>query len=173
MINFNQKRPWLRVGLAGGALVLAALGGVVAQAKPGGHGMGGWGFGGPPEQAARMIDHMMDGLNATDAQRAQVKQIAESLATDLKPQRDAGRALRDKAAALLTSPNVDANAAEQLRQQMLSQHDQMSRRVMTAMLDVSRVLTPEQRAKVAERMKQRGDAMRERHERMERGQPRT
>jgi len=175
----NPGRRWIRVGIAGGALAAAALIGVVAQAQPGGmrgmHGGPMW-FGGSPEHAARAIDHMLDGLNATEAQRTQVKQIAQGLATDMKPQREAGKALRDKATALLTAPNVDANAAEQLRQQMLTQHDQMSRRVMTAMLDVSRVLTPEQRAKVAERLKQREEKMRERHERherTERGQPKS
>jgi Spy/CpxP family protein refolding chaperone len=40
----------------------------------------------------------------------------------------------------------------------------MSRRVTQAILDASRVLTPEQRAKLAERMKQRRD-MAERHRR--------
>jgi periplasmic protein CpxP/Spy len=55
---------------------------------------------------------------------------------------------------------------------MIQQHDQTSRRMLQAMLDASKVLTPEQRAKIAERMKQRGDMMRERAQRMEREQPR-
>jgi len=194
MTNTQRKFGWLRAGLAGGALAVAAVGGVLAQAQPGGHGkagmhgshgMGGMdmgmgagmgagmGMGGSPERAAKMMDHMLDGLNATEAQRAQIKQIAAGLATDMKPQHEAGRVLRDKATALMTAPNVDANAAEQLRQQMLAQHDQMSRRMMTAMLDVSRVLTPEQRAQMAERMKQRESAMNDRRQRMERGQPKS
>ena len=69
------------------------------------------------------------------------------------------------------APNVDAAAAESLRQQMLQQHDQASRRMLQAMLDVSKVLTPEQRVKLGERMKQRADTMRERRQRMEREQP--
>jgi Spy/CpxP family protein refolding chaperone len=63
---------------------------------------------------------------------------------------------------LFTQPIVDANAAEALRQQMLVQHDQASKRMMLAMLDVSRVLTPEQRQKLGEQMAQR-HAMMERH----------
>ena len=35
---------------------------------------------------------------------------------------------------------------------MLAQHDQASKRTLQAMLDVSRVLTPEQRKALAERM---------------------
>ena len=64
---------------------------------------------------------------------------------------------------LFRQPTVDANAAEALRQQMLQQHDQASRRMLQAMLDVSRVLTPEQRAQLAQRMQQRREMM-QRHE---------
>jgi Spy/CpxP family protein refolding chaperone len=63
---------------------------------------------------------------------------------------------------------VDAGAAEALRQQMLTQHDQASKRVLQAMLDVSKVLTPEQRAKIGERMKQRQTIMQERMQREQR-----
>jgi protein CpxP len=69
---------------------------------------------------------------------------------------------------VFTAPNVDANAAEALRQQMLAQHDQVSRRMLTAMLDISRVLTPEQRARLAARAQERATRM---HDRMEHMQP--
>ena len=56
--------------------------------------------------------------------------------------------------------------SRRVRQQMLQQHDQSSRRRMQAMLDASAVLTPEQRAQLAERMKQRREMMqRHQHER--------
>ena len=110
-------------------------------------------FGGPPERIERGVDRMLDGLQATDAQRAQVKQIALAAATDLKAQREAGRGLFERNLQLFAAPVVDANAAEQLRQQMLAQQDQASRRVLQAMLEISRVLSPEQRATLAQRMK--------------------
>ena len=74
---------------------------------------------------------------------------------------------------IFAAPNVDAAAAESVRQQMLQQHDQASKRMLQARLDASKVLTPEQRAKMAERMKQRGDMMRDRMQRMERDQPKS
>lgn len=123
----------------------------VGMAGPGP--FGGGLFGGPPERIERGVDRMLDGLQATDAQRAQVKQIAVAAAKDLQVQREAGRGLFEKNRQLFTAPVVDANAAEQLRQQMLVQHDQTSRRTLQAMLDISRVLTPEQRATLAQRMK--------------------
>jgi periplasmic protein CpxP/Spy len=140
-----------------------------AQPMMGGGMMGGHeghgGMHGGPEHTGRMLDHMLDGLNATDAQRAQIKQIAQAAETDLKAQRDAGRALRDKQMQIFTAPTVDANAAEAVRAQMLAQHDQVSRRMTQAMVEASRVLTPEQRAKLGERMKQRQAQMNERMER--------
>jgi len=158
---------------------LVAVSGTVALsawAQPGGmhhggmhHGGAGMGmFGG-----GRGVDRMLDGLNATDAQRTQIKQIMDAARTDLKAQREQGRALRERAMQIFAAPNVDAAAAESVRQQMLQQHDQTSRRTMQAMLDASKVLTPEQRTKLGERMKQRSDAMRERMQRMEREQPRS
>ena len=132
------------------------------------HGMdGGMMFRGSPEHMGRMIDHMLDGLNASDAQRSQIKQIATSAAADLKAQGESGRALRQRAMQAFTAPTVDAAAVEQVRQQMLQQHDQMSRRVTQAMLDVARVLTPEQRARLGERMRDRQARMEDRMKRME------
>ena len=141
-----------------------------AQPMMGGHD-GARGMMGSPEHMGRMLDHMLDGLNATDAQRSQIKQIAQAAATDMKAQHEAGRALREKGMQIFAAPNVDAAAAESVRQQMLAQHDQMSRRMLQAMLDASRVLTPEQRAKLGERMKQRGAQMQERMQRMDREKP--
>lgn len=126
-------------------------------------------FGGSPEQVGRMVDHMLDGLNATDAQRSQIKQIAAAAAGDIKTQMEAGRGLHERGMQILTAPTVDAAAAEQLRQQMLQQHDAMSKRTTQAMLDVARVLTPEQRTKLGERMKERQSHRVERMKRMGRG----
>jgi len=158
-----------------GSMVLAvgATLALSAWAQPGGHGhrgMGGY-DGGHGMMMGRGADRMLDGLNATEAQRSQVKQIFKAAADDLKGQREARRALRERSMQIFAAPNVDAAAAESVRQQMLQQHDQSSKRMLQAMLDASKVLTPEQRAKMAERMKQRGDMMRDRMQRMEREQP--
>jgi len=160
---------WMTVGALLVAVASAAVN-VQAQGMGGmahhGGGMGGpMMFGGSPERLGRGIDHMLDGLGATDAQRSQIKQIAMAAAADLKAQHEAGVSLRDKGMQLFAAPTVDAAAAESLRQQMLAQHDQASKRMLQAMLDISKVLTPEQRAKFGERMKQRHAAMQERMQR--------
>lgn len=164
----SQGFKWM---LASVALAVSATVALSAWARPMHDGaMGGWG--GPGMMmGGRGVDHMLDGLNASDAQRSQIKQIMQTAAADLKAQRESGRTLRERALQIFTAPTVDAAAAESVRQQMLQQHDQASRRMLQAMLDASKVLTPEQRAKLGERMKQRADAMRERMQRMDREQP--
>ena len=167
---FQRGLRWVMLSMLVAASATVAIS---AWAQPMRHGGGGGGmmFGGSPEHVARGVDHMLDGLDATDAQRAQVKQIAQAAAADLKAQREASRALREKGLQIFAAPVVDAAAAESVRQQLGVKHDDASRRMLQAMLDVSRVLTPEQRAKWAERMKQRGAHMQERAKLMERQQP--
>ena len=154
------------------AVFVAAASAAISAHAQGRHGPGDMGgmmmFGGSPEHIGRAVDHLLDGLSASDAQRSQIKQIAVAAAGDLKAQRDAGRSLRERGLQVFTAPNVDANAAEAVRQQMQAQHDQTSRRVLQAMLDVSRLLTPEQRTKIGERIKQREAAHQERMQRMQR-----
>jgi Spy/CpxP family protein refolding chaperone len=133
---------------------------------PGPHG-GMMMFEGPPEHVGRAVDHLLDGLNASDAQRTQVKQIAMAAAADLKSQREAARGMREKGLQIFTAPTVDAAAAEALHQQMSAQHEQASKRRLQAMLDVAKVLTPEQRVKIGERMQQRQAVMRDRMQRMQ------
>lgn len=147
------------------AVTLAAAGTAFAAPPMAGHaGPGMTMFGG--HGMARMLDQ----VNATAEQRSQIEQIAKAARADLQAQHESGRALREQAMQLFAQPTVDANAAEALRQQMLAQHDRASQRTMQAMLEVSRVLTPEQRQQLAERMKQRAEAMhKHRSERQSKG----
>ena len=107
---------------------------------------------------------MLDAVKATPEQRAQIQKIMEGARADMQAQREAGKALRGQLMQAMAQPNIDANAVEQLRQKMLAQHDQVSKRRMQAMVDAARVLTPEQRKQLSERMSQRRDMM-ERHHR--------
>ena len=77
----------------------------------------------------------------------------------MKAQRTAGTGLHEQAMQLFMQPTVDATAVESLRQQMLLQHDQASRRISQAMIEISRVLTAEQRAQLGTQMKKRQEMM--------------
>jgi len=166
------RKPSVSTRLVAGALLVASLGTATlsAWAQPvpggpgmhGGHGMHGGQGGGMGMMQGHMLERMLDGVNATPDQRTQIKAIAERARADMKAQHESGRALREQSMKLFTQPVVDANAAEALRTQMMQQHDQASRRMMQAMLEASRVLTPEQRKQLADKMAQRRSMM-ERH----------
>lgn len=147
-------------GWQGGGPGMMWDGGPGMMSGAGGPGMMGGGPG--------MSDRMLNGLNATDAQRAQIRQIRQAAAADMQAQFEARRSLREKMTAIFTAPTVDAAAAEALRQQMLAQQEQTSKRMMQSMIEVANVLTPEQRSMLAERMKMREQ---QRHDRMQRRQP--
>lgn len=148
------------------ASLLIAAGGITsALASPQGGRHGGPAEGGMMWMG-RGMDRMLESAGVGAEQRDQIRQITDAARADLKAQRDAGASLHEQARALFAQPSVDANAAEALRQQMLAQHDRASQRMMQVMLDVSRVLTPEQRQQIADKMQRRHEKMRQgRHER--------
>jgi len=161
-MKFTPQRNPLRLLAATMTIALAAGLAQTASAQPP-EGHGGPGGAGMGMMAGRHhIERMLDAVNASADQRAQIKQIMKAAADDLRAQRDSGRKLHQDMQTLFTQPTVDARAAEALRQQMLAQHDQASKRMLQAMLDASRVLTPEQRQTLADKMAQRR-AMMERH----------
>lgn len=165
-LSLRSPAAATRLLLAGLVLAVAGTAAITVNAQPGPGGGSGHHHRGEMGMGLPMfgghIDRMLDSVKATDAQRTQIKQIVAGARADLKAQRESGRALHQQMQALITQPTVDANAAEALRQQMLARHDQASKRMMQAMLDVSRVLTLEQRQQLAQQMKQRHDMM-ERH----------
>lgn len=156
----TSSRFSVRMIAAGLVIAVAGSLALTAFAREGGpHGGAHAGFMAHGPFFGRGLERMLDSVNATPEQRTQIQQITRAAAADLKAQREAGRALRERSMQLFTQPTVDANAAETLRQQMMAQHDQASKRVLQAMIDASRVLTPEQRSQLAQRMKQRHEMM--------------
>ena len=107
----------------------------------------------------RHLDRLLTDLKATDAQRTQIKQITDKARDDLRALHEQGRGLHEKTLAWWTAPKLDAAEAEKQRQQMLAHHDQVSKRMTQAMLDVGNVLSPEQRAKAGELMKAQRERM--------------
>ncbi|QPF74394.1 Spy/CpxP family protein refolding chaperone [Roseateles sp. DAIF2] len=140
--------------VAKAAALAAALGFGAAQALPGGMHRAG----GPGHHAEQMLDL----VDASDAQRSQIRQIMKSAAEELKPQRQSLHELHKQGRSLLAAPSVDAAAVESVRQQSQALHEQVSKRMSQALVAAANVLTPEQRAKLAERMAKREARMAER-----------
>ena len=113
---------------------------------------------------------LLDAVGASADQKARIHQILSQAHDETAKQRDADRALHQQMMALMAAPQIDAAAAENLRQQVQARRDAASKRHLQAMLDAGAVLTPEQRAKLTERMKQRSEHMHERGRMLERQQ---
>lgn len=179
--TFHGRRKaiaWAQLGLY--AALLAALSGALltpAQAQPAGAAgrPGGMGADGPHHAMAHRMgpgragapmlsERLLDSLGASADQKARIKDIMGRARDDSRSQRQADKALHEQMMALMAAPQVDAAAAEGLRQQLQARHDSASKRHLQAMLDASAVLTPEQRQKLAERAKSHRE-MNERHHR--------
>ena len=154
------SRRWVLAGMAAIAVSVLSIAGIsYAGDAPGwqGHrhhmGMAQM----DPEMAAKRIDHMINRLLAdgTAEQKAAVAAIAKAAMNDLQPLRAQHRAAREQGLNLLTAPTIDRAALEQLRVSQMQLADQASKRISQALADAAEVLTPEQRAKLAERVKQR------------------
>jgi periplasmic protein CpxP/Spy len=157
----SRRRFFRRAAIA---TVLAGLATAVGfKALAFGHGFGGWhhrhAFMGEhldpahmDEQLDRMLKHLYVEVDATDAQKQQLAPIAKAAVRDLLPMRDRMRDARMQAVALLSQPRVDRAALEGLRANQLQMAEQASKRLTQALADAADVLTPEQRARLAERV---------------------
>lgn len=182
--QLTQSNTWKPLALASALLVMSAASVFTmtsaAQAEPaaaatasapGGyahhhghmkHGGSGPGAHGMLPLGGRHLDRLLDQVKATDTQRTQIKVLAQSAQADLKPLRETERGLRQQTLALFGQAQVDAVAAEKLRQQCLASHDATSKRMLQFALDASKVLTPEQRADLVAKMQKRHDRMKSR-----------
>lgn len=164
----KPRRPWRRVAIATLIGSVAAGVGLTAFAHGGGPFGGGFGHRGwhmgpgeqmDPEAMKRRIDAsvrwMLADINATEAQQQRIAEIVGATMKEMAPLRERHREARRSVMELLAKPNVDRAAIEAIRAQEMQSADAMSKRLVQSLADVADVLTPEQRAQLAEKMKQR------------------
>lgn len=156
-----MNKPQMMKSVQAAALAVSlALGAAAVQAMPGGH--GGHGPQGGPGDAPQRMGMMLDLVDASEAQHKQIRELMQAARKDLQPQHEAMRKLHAEQRALLAAPSIDAAAVEAKRKQLQAQHELVSKRMSQAMIDAARVLTPEQRAKLNERMAKHEARMAER-----------
>jgi protein CpxP len=149
-MNTPRLSQLIRIGTVATALV---LGGAAAHARPGAH--HGPGMMSPDGPFGGHVVRMLGRVDATEAQRSQIEAIFKAARTELAAQRESGKQLRGQMLSLYTATNVDAAAIESVRTQIAAQRDAASKRMSQASIEAARVLTPEQRVKLAEMMTKR------------------
>lgn len=138
-----------------GALLAGAL--VYAHSGKAGHG-GHGGHGGPDGMAEHFEAHVRQVLadvDATPEQRSRIDAILGAAEADLQAVHDDHSAMFSGMHDLLTAPAVDRGRIEQLRARHIALLDAASQRCASAVADAAEVLTPEQRAQLGEKMRQR------------------
>jgi periplasmic protein CpxP/Spy len=170
MPSFLARMRW---AMGGVVLAVGAMAGMAAfAAHEGGHhgacaakSAGGMLMGMPME--GRHQARWFKQLNVTDAQKTQLEALAKSQRDAMGQAREAHQALHQEMLALLKQPTLDDAAVQTLRAKVLAHHQEMLAKRWQAGVDMARLLTPEQRQKLADTMRKRmahGHAGHERHE---------
>ncbi len=99
---------------------------------------------------------MMEELNLTSAQKAEIKSIREKYSSEYPDFKEEIQASRQKMQSLLAN-NASNGELRQQYEQMQRLRQKMGDRRFEAMLEMREVLTSEQRTKMAQLIKERGE----------------
>ncbi|ODR91448.1 Spy/CpxP family protein refolding chaperone [Sinorhizobium alkalisoli] len=157
------SKGWGRRAAIGGLAAVAVVGAVgYAAARSDDFGFGMARFGGHMMHAhmgggfmEHRIGSVLDELDATPEQEDKLWDIIDKARAEIRPTIRDFRETREEVIDLLGASTLDRAAAEKLRSERVAAIDEASRKMTTALLDAAEVLTPEQRAKLAERLKER------------------
>jgi protein CpxP len=166
--NSPQRKGWTRwaivgslaAALAGGLGVAGALSQTAelgAQAESGASGARAmpahWGGGG--RFMGRRFDRVLEEIEATPEQEEKLWEIAGETFTSVWPMAREFRGAREDLQELLSAPTIDRAAIEKLRSERVAAVGALSRTVTAAVVEAAEVLTPEQRAELAEILQER------------------
>jgi Spy/CpxP family protein refolding chaperone len=147
MTPSNPKRRIKTVAIV--AALAAILGGALAFAHTtGGHG---------PMMAGRStedhLEHMqalLTKIGASEAQKTQIEAILKPAIDDMKSTHDAHFAAFKQFHEAISAPSIDRAQLETLRASQVKLLDEASKRLVIAISDAAEVLSPDQRAALAQ-----------------------
>jgi Spy/CpxP family protein refolding chaperone len=140
-------KPFI-AGIAATLVTLGSLAGVAAFAK---------GPNGAGPLGGKMIERLLDRVEATDEQKSKINAIVERTRTEMEGMREERRNAMTELTEILKAPTIDRAALEAKRAERMSKMDQRSKTMTTAFADIAEVLSPEQRAEAVELIQKRMD----------------
>ncbi|MDB5407995.1 MAG: uncharacterized protein JWL84_2907 [Rhodospirillales bacterium] len=140
------KRSLVMAGILTGAVAFGA--GLAMAAGPQAFG---WRQGPQIERIQQIALRVLDSVGAASAQEAKVHDIIAATFAEVAPDPKNRDAIRKQVLDLLRAPTVDRAAVEKLRADQVAKIDATSKKLVAAVLDIADQLTPEQRAKLADR----------------------
>jgi len=105
--------------------------------------------------ADKRIERMLDDVKASDAQKEKASAIVKASLEQGAPLAEKMRDNHIQMRKLMATPTLDKAAIEAKRAEQIKLADEVSKQMTSTMLAVADVLTPEQRAKLAEKMEKR------------------
>jgi protein CpxP len=102
------------------------------------------------------VDKMLSKAGASDDQKTRFMSIVTTTFNQVRPERETRMAMRDEIIKLIEAPTIDRNAIEALRAKQMSQFEERSKAIAKAVADAAEILTPDQRRKLAEELKDFG-----------------
>lgn len=107
------------------------------------------------EHMGFVSDHALDEVDATDAQYASIEAILDEAAPKIVDTHQEARALKQRLRETLIADPTNRAALEEIRQEGLALADRASSDAMDKLSEAAAVLTPEQRATLADRASKR------------------
>ena len=136
------------------------------------HGMvhkAGWGWGGGDGERGEMgrhgggmrgIGRVLDEIDATPEQEKKLFAIFDGVRGQMRDTMIDFRSTRGELLDILGATTIDRDAVETLRAERLAAMDAASKTMSAALIEAAEVLTPEQRAKLAAFVEERGEGRR-------------
>ena len=110
------------------------------------------------------VHRVLQLAEATDEQRARIREIWNEAQRQAGERRQAVRVLQDELLRELTRPELDPRLIETVRRKLAAESDWLSQHMTQALVNVYSVLTPVQREKVGKAMLDQARRQRERQE---------